>query len=309
MKQRLLGATGLSVSILGFGASPLGGVFGNVDAAEGVRAVQYAVDNGVNFFDVAPFYGLTKAETALGNALKGIPRDHYYLATKVGRYGERDFDFSPARVTASVDESLKRLGMDYVDIIQCHDIEYVSQNQIVEETLPALRKIVQAGKARFVGITGLPLEIFPQIINRVEPGIVDTVISYCHYTLSDTSLDTLLPYLQSKRTGVINAAALGMGLLQNRAPLAAWHPAPRLLREKCAAAAALCAAQGADIADLALSFSLSHPQIATTLVGMGTADEVRRNLAAAETVPDPLLLAQVREILQPVRDVSWPSGV
>ena len=149
----------------------------------GIRSVNFALDSGVNFFDVAPFYGLTKAESALGNALRGMARDRYYLATKVGRYGDRAFDFSAGRVTASVDESLQRLGVDYVDLIQCHDIEYISLNVILEETLPALRKIVAAGKAKFVGITGLPLAIFPKVIDQLEPGIVDTVISYCHYTL------------------------------------------------------------------------------------------------------------------------------
>src|SRR5437763_17112478 len=106
MEYRPLGNTGLQVSALGYGASPLGSVFRPIDEAEGIRTVHLALDLGINFIDVSPYYGLTKAETVLGKALATVPRDRFTLATKVGRYGENDFDFSAARVMASVDESL-----------------------------------------------------------------------------------------------------------------------------------------------------------------------------------------------------------
>jgi len=113
MKYRVLGKTGWKVSVLGFGAAPLGGTHGAFSEKEGVRAVHAAVDLGINFIDVAPYYGLTMAETVLGKALKDISREKFYLATKVGRYGseDKDFDFSAERVTRSVDESLKRLRL------------------------------------------------------------------------------------------------------------------------------------------------------------------------------------------------------
>ena len=135
MEYRVLGKTGLKVSVLGFGASPLGGVYGDFDESEGIRAVHTAIELGVNFIDVSPYYGITKAETVLGKALKEIPRESFYLCTKVGRYGAAEFDFSAARVIASVDESLARLNVDYVDILLCHDIEFGSLDQIVEETI------------------------------------------------------------------------------------------------------------------------------------------------------------------------------
>ena len=127
MQYRPLGQTGINVSTLSFGASSLGGVFHQVNEEDGICTVHTALDAGINFIDVSPYYGLTVAETVLGKALKTISRDKYYLATKVGRYGEKieDFDYSAARVTSSVDESLARLNVDYVDIIQCHDIEFV----------------------------------------------------------------------------------------------------------------------------------------------------------------------------------------
>jgi L-galactose dehydrogenase len=304
MDYRMLGGTGLSVSSLSYGASPLGGVFGSVDDAEGIACVHAALDAGINLIDVSPFYGETVAETRLGKALRGIDRERYYLSTKVGRYGAGVFDFSADRVRRSVDESLGRLGIAHVDLLLCHDIEFGSLDQIVDETLPALREIVQMGKARFIGITGLPLAIFPRVLDRAP---ADVILSYCHYTLTDSSLDTLLPYLAGKGVGVINASPLGMGLLGD-GPLPDWHPAPPILREAVALAGAACRAHGTNLADLAVAWSVSRPDIATTIVGSARADEIRRNVLAAERVPDPALLAEVRTILQPVRDLTWPSG-
>ncbi|NQU42326.1 aldo/keto reductase, partial [bacterium] len=180
MEYRTLGKTGMKVSILGFGGSSLGGAFRNIDESAGIRTVHRALDMGINLIDTSPFYGLTKAETVLGKALKEIDRDRYFLATKVGRYGEHveDCDFSAERVTRSVDESLKRLNVNYIDLIQVHDMEFGDVDQIIQETIPALRKVQEQGKVRFVGITCLPLKLFPYVIDRVE---VDTIQSYCHY--------------------------------------------------------------------------------------------------------------------------------
>ena len=112
MEYRPLGNTGLKVSVLGYGASPLGSVFRKINETDGIRTVHTALDLGINFIDVSPYYGLTKAEEVLGKALKTIPRDKFILATKVGRYGENQFDFSRKRVLSSVDESLQRLGVE-----------------------------------------------------------------------------------------------------------------------------------------------------------------------------------------------------
>jgi L-galactose dehydrogenase len=304
MQFRQLGNTGLNVSVLSYGASSLGGVFHDVDETDGIRTVHEALDRGVNFIDVAPYYGLTKAETVLGRALRTVKRDRYFLATKVGRYGAADFDFSPQRVTRSVDESLARLGVDHVDILQCHDIEFGDLRQIVAETLPALRKVAAAGKARFIGITGLPLTIFQRVIEATD---VDTVLSYCRYALNDTSLAGLLPYLRNKGIGVINASPLAMGLLSERgAP--AWHPAPREIRDACSAAARLCRDRGTDIARLAIQFAVAEPGIATTLVGTASPENMRNNIAWADEPIDRDLLAAVQNVLAPVKDQTWPSG-
>ena len=304
MEYRRLGKTDLQVSVLSFGGSSLGGVFRAVEEAEAIRTVHTAADLGINFIDTSPFYGITRAEAVLGKALREVSRDRFYIATKAGRYGEAEFDFSARRVTASLNESLTRLGLDYVDLIQCHDIEYGSLDQVVQETLPALRRLQASGKARFVGITALPLSAFRYVTARAD---VDTILSYCHYSLNDTALDSLIPELAAKDTGIISASPLSMGLLTNRgAP--AWHPAPEEIRETCRRAAAHCRAKGVDIAQLALQFSLSNPRIHTTLVGTASPENLRKNVAWLAGPMDTELLAEVQSILQPVHDRTWQTG-
>ena len=306
MHYRTLGATGVKVSALAYGGSSLGSAFRSIDEAEGIRSVHVALDHGINLIDTAPYYGATTAETVLGKALKGVARDRYVLATKVARYGPQlaDFDFSAARVTRSVDESLARLGVDHVDFIQVHDMEFGNLDQIVNETIPALRRVQAAGKARFVGISCLPVRLFKQVLDRVA---VDQIQSYCHYCLNDTALADLLPYLQEKRVGIFNSAPLAMRLLSNEGP-PAWHPAPARLREKCAEAAALCRARGADLGRLALQYSMANPEIHTHIVGTASPARVLQNIADAEAPLDQSLLTEVLALLQPVHNLTWPSG-
>ncbi|MFN8472596.1 MAG: aldo/keto reductase [Anaerolineae bacterium] len=304
MEYRELGTTGLRVSALSFGASSLGGVFHAIDETEAMRTVPVALDLGINLIDVSPYYGLTKAETVLGRALKGIARDRYILATKVGRYGADEFDFSAERVTASVDESLQRIGVEHIDIIECHDIEFGSLDQVVEETLPALRDLQAQGKVRFVGVTGLPLKIFSYVLDRTD---LDTILSYCHYELNDTSLADMIPYLKEKRVGVINASPLGMGLLTQRGT-PDWHPASEEIKATCARAAEFCREQGVDIAKLAVQFSVANPDIPTTLVGTANPANIEKNVRWVEEPMDRALLAEVQKILAPIQNCTWPSG-
>ena len=304
MQYRTLGKTGLEVSVLSYGASPLGSVFRDVAESEGIRTVHTALDLGINFLDVSPYYGLTKAETVLGKALGSVSRARYFLATKVGRYGEDEFDFSAARVTRSIEESLQRLQVDYVDVLQCHDIEFVDLHQIIDETLPALRKLQAQGKTRFIGITGLPLKAFRTVMEQAE---VDTILSYCHYSLNDTALLDLIPTLQEHQTGIISASPLSMGLLTQRgAP--DWHPAPAAVKEACARAVAHCAEKGADISKLALQFAVAQPNIHTTLVGTASPANIEKNVAWLDEPIDEQLLAEVQAILAPIHNQSWISG-
>jgi len=306
MEYRTLGRTGIKVSKLAFGGSSLGSVFRSVAEEDGIRAVHTALDHGINLIDTAPYYGNTKAETVLGKALKGVSRDRYLLATKVARFGPNleDFDFSAARVASSIDESLSRLGIDHIDFIQVHDMEFGNINQIVQETIPALREAQRLGKARFVGITCLPIRLFKVVMDQVD---VDQIQSYCHYALNDTALSDILPYLREKQVGIFNSAPLAMRLLTQEGP-PEWHPSPAEVRAKCAEAATFCASQGADLAKLALQFSVANPDIHTTVVGTASPDRILENIRQIEDPLDPSLLAKVQEILKPAHNITWPSG-
>jgi L-galactose dehydrogenase len=304
MRRRRLGHTSIEVSEVGFGASPLGAVYGAFAEQDGVDAVHTALDLGICFFDVAPYYGATLAETVLGRSLRGIDRSTYVLATKVGRYGDDEFDFSSERVKRGVRESLQRLGTDHLDLVQCHDIEFGDPDQIVHETLPALRELQDAGLVRAVGVTGYPLAALADVAGRVP---VDTVLSYCQYTLQDRRLARWRDRFIAVGTAVINASPLAMGALTGRGP-APWHPAPDRVLRACRAAAALCDARGQDIARTALQFSVTTGEYACTVVGAGSAQEVRRTVQWLGEPLDEDLLRAVEECLAPVRDVGWISG-
>ena len=168
----------------------------------------------MNFIDTSPFYGRGMSECLLGVALRGVPRDRYLLGTKLGRYAPGHFDFSARRVVESVDVSLQRMGVDHLDIVLCHDIEFVDMAQIVEETLPALRKLQQQGKVRFIGISGYPMKMFRYVLDRTD---LDVILSYNHYTLQNTMLADLVPYLKAKGVGIMNAAPFSARLLTNSA--------------------------------------------------------------------------------------------
>ena len=294
----------MRVSALGFGASPLGGLYGAIDETECIRTVRTALELGVNFIDVAPFYGAAKAEAVLGKALHGVERSSYILATKVGRYGENHFDFSPARVTRSVDESLSRLGCGHVDVIQCHDVEFADLRQVVEETIPALERLRDTGKVRYIGITGYPLETLAYVGFRTR---VDTVLSYCRYTLLDRGLLRWTPQFQARGIAVINASPLAMGLLTHGGP-PMWHPAPVRLRECARKTAQLCRRRGVDVAQVALRFAIAPPEFATTVVGSASVATMTRNVRWAAEPLDEDLVTEIEELVSPVLNISWRTG-
>lgn len=307
MRFRPLGRTGLTVSVLSFGASSLGSVFRDTVESEAIRTVHTALDLGINFIDVSPYYGATKAETVLGKALREVPRDRYILATKVGQYGDGEFDFSADRVRRSYEESCRRLGVDYIDLLQCHDVEFADRAQIVHETLPALQQLKAEGKIGHVGITGLPLKIFPAVLEAASPGAVDTILSFCHYELNDTSLVSILPSLQAHGVGIINASPTGMGLLTERG-VPAWHPATPAMVAGARRAVDHCRRRGADIVKLAVQFAVSHPDIATTLVGSANPDNIRRNIQYLDEPVDTALLSEVLAVLAPIKDENFTRG-
>lgn len=306
MQRRRLGQTELELPILSFGASSLGAEFRGVTLDEVFASIRVALELGMNFIDTSPFYGRGMSEVCLGVALKDVPRDDYHICTKLGRYDVGHFDFSARRVAESVDVSLHRLGCGHLDIVLCHDIEFVPLQQIVEETIPALRKQQAAGKVRYIGISGYPQKIFHTVLNQTD---VDCVLSYNQYTLQNTRFEEeTIPLLLDKGVGIMNAGPFAARLLTN-ATLPPWFRDPKHVQDAAREAAVYCTAQGVDIAQLALQFCLLNNQITTTVAGSANPDNIRKWAQWAEKPIDRELLAAVLKILEPVKNVGHQEGL
>ena len=273
-----LGNTGMKVSNLGFGAS----------------------ENGINLIDVSPYYGHLKAEIVLGKALKDITREKYYLSTKVGRYGKdgvNTWDYSAQRATESVYESMERLNVDYIDLINVHDIEFQADlpgglQKVVDETLP----------------TDLQPENLKWVIEHSESGVVESILNFCHYSLNDTLLVDYLGFFEQHNVGIINASPFSMGLLSQRgAP--AWHPAGKDLQRACAKAAAYCQEKGYPIDKLAIQFSTSmNPRIASTLFSSANPQNVLKNIKYVNEPIDEQLVKEVQAIIGDQMFVRWKNS-
>lgn len=268
--------------------------------------------SGINFFDVSPFYGKTKAESSLGNALKDLPRDSFTVATKVGRYDSDVFDFSAERVVKSVEESMARLHVETLDIVHCHDIEFGDLDQVCNETIPALVRLKEAGKIRAIGITGYPLEIFPYVLSSVAPKSVDMVLSYCNYTLqNDRLLQVAAGLRRDFGVGIINASPLCMGLLTNGG-CPSWHPAGENIKNRAVDANQICEnrADRSTLAGTALQYALAADSdlIACTLVGIDSPGRLHGNLETLRSKCDGALLQEVRNTFASCRNETWDSG-
>ncbi|MEM9825070.1 MAG: aldo/keto reductase [Planctomycetota bacterium] len=306
MKKRRLGNTDLELPVIGFGASSLGAEFRDVQLDEVFASVRTALQCGMNYIDTAAYYGRGMSEVLLGIALKDLPRDEYVLSTKLGRYDVAHFDFSAKRVAESVDVSLHRLRTDHIDIMICHDIEFVPLAQIIDETLPALAKAKQAGKVRYIAISGYPLKIFRDVARVAE---LDCILSYNQYQIQNTRLvDELLPLMKEKGIGVMNAGPFAARLLTN-APLPSWHRDPPAVHAAAKQAATLCNDHGVDIAKLALQFSCSHPDLATTIAGSANPNNVRKWAQWLDEPMDHELLAKVQQVFAPVQNVGHQEGL
>ena len=315
MRYTELGKTGMKISHLSFGASSLGSVFRETNEKESFEAVEAAIEGGINFIDVSPYYGHYKAETVLGKALRNIPRNKYYLSTKVGRYGKdgvNTWDYSAQRVTDSVYESMERLGVDHIDLINVHDIEFQAARPgglqlVVDETLPALFELKSKGIVSHVGITDLQLENLKWVIEHCQQPVVESILNFCHYTLNDDALTDYLDFFEQKGVGVINASPLSMGLLSQRG-VPAWHPAPKALVQACEKAARYCEEKGYPIEMLAVQYSVSNPRIASTLFSSANPANVRRNIEWANEEPDWDMVRAVKELIGNQQRVTWANS-
>lgn len=308
MDTRPLGNTGIDLPVLSFGASSLGAEFRSISLDEAMRSTRTALDLGMNFIDVSPYYGRGMAEVMLGLGLKEVPRDSYLLCTKAGRYTDKHFDYSAKRMEESLHMSLQRLKTDYLDVLLLHDPEFIQLPQVWQETIPAILEFKEQGKVRAVGFSCYPLKTFHTILDHVEDQI-DCILSYNRYTLQNTSLATeLLPRLEAKELGVMNAGPFSARLLTN-APLPDWLKEPDSVKQAAREAAKLCGERGVDIAKLALQFSCAHEGLATTVAGSANPDNIRKWADWLAEPMDEQLLADVQAVFEPVRDIGHDEGL
>ena len=285
-------------------------MYGRVDEAEGIRAVHTALDLGINYFDVSPAYGGTMAETVLGKALKGIPRDRFYLSTKVGKhtqpggYGDDTLDYSRDRIRVSLEESSLRLGTDYFDIVHLHDFEYQHRQHVewaLTEGVETLLELKKEGRIGNVSFGIYPMDLWHYIFNTLP---ADAGLVHNHYTLNDNRALELLQIVRQKGVGIINGSPFGSGLLSGReAP--AWHPATAKDRRLFRQAADFCRKRGVPISKLALQFSSQNHAFPTTLFSSSRSESVRQNVQWHTEPFDPDLLVEVQLILAPVMNKQW----
>lgn len=230
--------------------------------------VQHALSRGIRAFDTSPYYG--PAEELLGRALATesvrsiFPRETYHLLTKVGRVAGSSFDYSPSWIQYSVRCSLRRLHTSYLDVVYCHDVEFVTPAEVVT-AVRELRRLRDDGVLRYVGISGYPVDTLSELAETVlretgEP--LDIVMSYANFTLQNTRLHTrALPRLIAAGVDVVpNASPLGMGLLRrDGVPIGSmgdFHPAPNALRRAVKRAVECASSHGEKLEVVAIRFAL-----------------------------------------------------
>jgi L-galactose dehydrogenase len=305
VKYSPLGKIGLNVSTIGFGTVAFGDGYGTVSVEDCKRALMHAIDSGINLVDTSPYYGRTLSEERLGTALEGR-RHEVVLGTKCGRYGFDEFDFSEAAVVRGFEASLRRLRTDYVDILQVHDVEFGSIDQVIHETIPALQRLKAEGKVRFIGVTGY----WPHMLARIaESASIDVVLNYCHWNLMMDDMDVALtPVAERQQLGLMNGSPLHMGLLGGNAG-PDWHPAPSKIKAVAARFGSLCREYGTDPAIVALHACFQHPSVASTFVGPRNIEEVNDALEALKFRPSAELMEKLNELIAPIFNTSWRSGL
>lgn len=311
-EKAALGNTGLMVSQLALGTAPLGNLLTEIPEDDAEAAFAAALDAGLNYIDTAPFYGYGLAEERVGRALQGRNRADYVISTKIGRLirpGERSGaevfdggkpfylakpgmmtqrDYSYDGVMTSLEESLKRLGTDYVDILHIHDPDDHFE-EAVKGSYPALAKLREEGVIKGVSAG---MNQWEMLSNFMDHGQWDAFLLAGRYTLLDqTGLPELLPKCVAAGTAIIAGGVYNSGLLADPRPGITYNYMPvtedvlaQALRIK-----AVCTAHDVPLKAAAIQFPLAHPAVPTVLTGVRNAEEFAENLALFETdIPDAL---------------------
>lgn len=306
MKYNTLGATGLEVSEVGFGTGSLGEMYGDVGEDQAAAVVNAVLEAGINLIDTSVYYG--SAEARLGKLLTPRLRDQVYLTTKAGRFGYQDFDFSPKRIKQSLENSLRLMNTDYVDVFFLHDIEYVTLEPVLTETFAAVQELKQEGKCRFAGVSGYPLATMLRAMRETE---IDVVLTYAKGSLLDDSLKRVLtPVAAERGVGLMNAAAVVHGLLTMRgSAMQVKHPWTAEMEDAGRRMREYARERGLDLAMVANQYAVQYGGAPTTVMGLGKVEHVKAAVVAAETPLDPAIAEDLLALRPPEATRRWVSGL
>ncbi|MGC5567864.1 aldo/keto reductase [Streptomyces sp. FR-108] len=299
MGRRQVGGTTVELTGLGFGASAIGNLYRVTTATDAAAAVDAAWEAGLRYFDTAPHYGLGLSERRLGAALRGRPRDEYVVSSKVGRllvpneeprgvdsegFVVRDdlrrrWDFSRDGVLRSIEDTLKRTGLDRLDLVYLHDPDD-HWRQAADEAVPALAELRDQG---VIGAIGAGMNQSAMLARFLRETAADVVMLAGRYTLLDQSaLDDVLPAAQELGKSVVAVGVFNSGLLSSDRPTEGmrydYQEAPQALVTRARAIAEVCSAHGTTLPAAAIAFPSSHPTIINVTLGMRTAEQVGRNV-------------------------------
>ncbi|MBO8170546.1 MAG: aldo/keto reductase [Bacillaceae bacterium] len=320
MRYRKLGNTDMNVSVIGFGCWAMGGdVWGEVEDRESIEAIQYALDQGVNLFDTAPVYGMGHSEEVLAKAL-GAKRKDVYIATKAGlewndQHNKIWRNSTKERIFKEVEDSLRRLKTDYIDLYQIH---WPDQETPFEETMEALDQLIQDGKVRYIGVSNFNVEQM-EACRKVRP--IHTLQPPYHLFRRDIEQD-ILPYCKEHDIGVLAYGPMAHGLLTGKItpettfPPSDWRSRNVLFREESLKLRLpiidrlkeLAQSYNHTLIDLAISWVLAQEGVTVALVGAKRRSQVEKNLPAADWILDESILKEVEQILKDDHPITTWGG-
>ena len=316
MEYRRLGKTDLEVSNLGFGASSVGGMFEETSEDEGIQAIRTAFDRGITYFDTSPAYGRpsspygpASSEIILGKGLSGISRAEFVLSTKVGKLSSLppELDFRYDSIVKSVESSLGRLNVEYLDIAILHDIEYDKGSHLevaLSEGLNALQDLKKEGKIRYFGASCYAIPVLEQIMGNVP---LDIVLIHNHYNLIDNQLLQLLDPIIENGIGLVNASPFASGLLTMQGP-PDWFPIDDEGRETVQQVIDYCHDKKVRIEQLALQYSIANDSLPTTLFSCSTKEIVNQNINWSEESLNDELMTKVKGLLSAIHNRDFDFG-
>lgn len=323
LSKRRIGGSAVEVTALGFGGAPIGGFRATIPESEAQSLLEAAWDGGVRYFDTSPFYGYGRSELRMGHALRQRPRADYVLSTKIGRHmralkpGEAPppgmranglpgfvptFDYSYDGVMRSLEQSHLRLGIDRIDVVLIHDIDFwtIGDHAVLEDRFRTVmeggyRALHELRAAGAIGAIGAGLNETEMCLRFAKAGDFDCMLLAGRYTLLEQgAMAEFLPYCTTRGMSVIIGGPYNSGILAGEVRDDATYDyaaAPSPIVAKARAIEAVCRRHQVPLPTAALQFPLAHPQVCSIIPGALSRREVEQNIAHLRA-PIPMALWQ-----------------